>query len=251
MAPIFRPIYFDESSNQAEDSRIGIAASMASAHQWMLFDTQWRAVLADARLQPGDVHAARAGSVQTAMNIALARMLRDLGISSTCVTTRVSDFESVTTPAERSMYGGPYGFLRYASLLALNLTFDNAGDTGRYAYYLDQGGQGGDWFLQTLGRIAQHDELRAKYRMAGYGVVDRRVHVQVHAPDLIAHEVITSRHTSEPLKVLGDRVLVDDWTADDIRELMGDFSGIREKLNALKREHRDRMKRDRQAARQA
>lgn len=245
MCPVFRLIYFDESSDQKDDGRIGISACMSSAYQWAVFEERWRAILAAKGIDAGDFHAVKTDTVQRETNIALAHLMKEIGIASTCVTLRTSEFERYTTQDERGNYGGAYGFARYASILALNHTFDDVGDSGSYAYYVDQGGQGGDWFVQTLQKIVGHDELRAKYRMAGYGVVDRRLHLPVHAADLVAHEVVTSRHTSEPLKILGKLVLVDDWTGEHVEEVMRDFAKTREKLTSLKRDYRAKLKRKR------
>jgi len=234
---MLREIYFDESYHE-KTGRIGVSATMATTGQWEHFVRDWGGVLAAKSVAPGEFHAQSGGKVQRELNLSLAGLLSNLGICSTCVTLRTNDFEANTTLEQRGNYGGVFGFARYVAILSLSLGFEDAGRSGEFAYYADQGGRGLDWFMQTLRTIAANDSLRRQYRLTKHGVVDRRVHLPVHAADLVAHEVITHRHTSEPLNVLGRQVLVDDWNGDEVREVLNDFSQSRERLKKIRDKNR-------------
>jgi hypothetical protein len=111
---------------------------------------------------------------------------------------------------------------------------------GDYGYYVEQGGKGFGWIMQALALIYSSDKLRASYRMATYGRVDRRIHLPVHTADLISHELLTNRHTSPILNRLGEQVVVQDVTADDVGEIMGRWSNDRRSFDRLLREALDR-----------
>lgn len=223
--------FCDESSNNADDERAGIATCSGSSEQWVALADAWTHQLQESKLAPGDFHAT---SADEKVRTSLAKIMHDIGIVTACCTVRPSDFEKGTKQADRGKYGGAYGFARYAQLLQINTAADTMLDYTPIEIYIDQGGLGGDWFIQLLDEIAQHDELRAKYRLVGHGTVDRRQDVRVHCADLISHELLTDRHKSLVLKLFGDRILVDDWTQDDVAEAFADFNKHREWVNKLK-----------------
>lgn len=121
------------------------------------------------------------------------------------------------------------------------VTMSGLGDVG---YYVEHGGKGVGYIMDLMGQIHRSDRMRPRYCMAAFGQVDRRTHRRVHVADLVAHEVITQRHHSRPLDVLGDSLLIRDMEGDDIQELVSDMSKDRDKLDRLVRDNMARRRRD-------
>jgi hypothetical protein len=232
-APVPRFYYCDESSNEADDPRIGVAMCSGSKAQWDTLAGIWPIQMMALNLKPDDFHATRA---KEEARMALANTMQQIGIATACATLRISDFEKGTKQADRGKYGGAYGFVRYMLLLHTSWAADDLLDETPIEIYIDQGGLGGDWFMQLLDAIAMHDSLRKKYRLTAHRTVDRRNDVRVHCPDLISHELLTDRHTSPVLKLLGNTVLVDDWTQDGIAEAIDEFNDIREWIENLEKD---------------
>jgi hypothetical protein len=111
----------------------------------------------------------------------------------------------------------------------------------RHRYYVEQGGKGFDRIMEHFGIIYRDDRLRASRSMAAYGPVDRRILLPVHLSDLVAHEVITNRHESPALKILGELVVIDDINErDDLQELIDQWTKDHFAMNKLREASRRR-----------
>jgi hypothetical protein len=240
---VFGAIYFDESGGHTRHGRIGIAATIASTEQWFGLEREWREALTiTKRLK--SFHAKNNDSTQKALNIVLATLLYRWKIPTLCITLDQDVYMQNTTPLQRGWYGNAFGFARYISAI---MSGDSAkrGYSGDIGYYVEQGGKGHDWIMQAFGVIYASDKLRADYGMAAYGPVDRRIHLPVHAPDLIAHEVVHDDGKSFPLAIVGDFALVQEITAPQIARAMEEFTEIRielKKANQRLRNERRRRK---------
>jgi hypothetical protein len=237
---VFGAVYFDESGDDPRHKRIGIAASFADSASWLAFEVDWRAILTPVGREK-DFHANRNDQIQGALNVFLAMLMKKHGIYSFGTTIDADDYRAATTPLQRGWYGNEYGFARYVSLILTGHALAKL-DRVDFGYYVDQGGKGGDWIMKTMADIYRFDDLRASYRMATFGPVDRRKHLPVHAADLVAHEVITNRENSTPLAILGDNVEVDDGTREQIDGVMAEFTQLRMHMRHATRNRRARNK---------
>jgi len=236
---LFGALYQDESGGHTRDGRIGIATSLARVDHWLRFAEVWQPILRAADRET-TFHAVNADAVQTKLNLRLASLMKRFGVFTTCITLRQEDFAAATESTDRSRYGGPFGFARYLSLFVMGQHLRTA-DQGEAAYLVEAGGKGYTWFIRILAGVYASDDLRREYRMASFGPSDRRKHLPAHAPDLVSHEVITARHTSEPLRILGGHVEIIDVSKDLMTEAMASFRRMRRVLM----QHRDAARRAR------
>jgi hypothetical protein len=239
---VFGAIYSDESGNE-QTGRIGIAASLASIQNWTELEAEWRQVLVFANREH-EFHAVENDRTQYALNVTLAWLMKKWRVATVCITVRERDYLENTTALQRGWYGDAYAFARYVSLVYTGESIRRL-NKGDFGHYVEQGGRGFDWIMQTLGLIYKSDQLRPKYRMATYGPVDRRIHLPAHAADLVAHEVITNRHKSAALSLLGENVVIEDVAGDTIETIMTEFAEIRKVIAKLKNDHRARRRESR------
>jgi hypothetical protein len=226
-------IYSDESGGDDLHDRICIATSFATLPRWISFEQRWGMVL---NTVPEHVfHAVATDHAQRVFNAALPLVMRECEIVTFCLTMRETDYMKATTPRQRSRHGNVFGFARYAALSIFSALIGRrvGGDVG---YYVEQGGKGYAWIMERMRAIYGDDELRREYRMATFGPVDRREHLPVHTADLVAHEVITARHTSVPLDILGDHVEIYDVSGEDIENVIGEFAKLNDRLDRMNRD---------------
>jgi hypothetical protein len=235
--------YFDESGDEENPGgRIGIAGALGTTDQWLGFEGDWRGVLDDAHVTPGDFHAVQTSSLQVALSDTCARLVKKWNIITLCVTLRESDYERCTNQLQRGWYGDAYGFARYVCFMTVSAKAKTRdGDIG---YYVEQGGKGFDWIMEHFGIVYRDDKQRANRRMAAYGPVDRRIHLPVHVPDLVAHEVITARQVSKPLVTLGGLVSIFDINEDEIDDLVHGWTKDQMMMMSLKEQARRDKRRD-------
>jgi hypothetical protein len=237
---VFGAVYTDESGDDPKHKRIGIATSFTDIGHWTSFDTEWRKVLVSVGRER-DFHANRQDNLQQALNIVLATLMKQHRVYSFCTTIDHDEYHAATTALQRGWYGNEYGFARYVSLVLAGHSLNRL-NRGDFGYYVDQGGKGVDWIMQTMATIYRIDRLRAQYRMAAFGLVDRRKDLPVHAADLVAHEVITNRDASLPLSILGENVEIDDTTHGQIAGAMTEFTRIQKYMRHLKQKHKNERK---------
>jgi hypothetical protein len=227
--------FSDESGGHDNAGRICIATATAPTVAWIDFMRAWGPIL-HACGRTGEFHANRGDATQKQLNLALAAVMREMRIPSLCMTIKQDTYRKVTTPKVRSQYGNAFGFARYCSLMITSQALEKVQIPGHFGYYVEQGGKGFSWIMERLAQIYRSDMLRARFRMAYFGPVDRRTDLPAHPPDLVSHEVNTARHNSPVLKILDDLVEVQDISEDDASGLLDLMLKDREVLDRILRD---------------
>ena len=210
---VFGAVYFDESGNDDRSGRIAVAASIASVEGWEQFETKWSHILGRAG---NEFHAKDRSTTQYRLNCLLPVLMELCGVVTLCITLDRQEYRTLTSADDRSRLGNVAGFAGFLCIgrMAQYLRDEKLGDIG---YYVEQGGPGFDKMMEFLGMVYRLDEARTNWHLADYGPVDRRIHLPVHASDLIAHETITNRDKSEPLKIAGNQACIIDLGAEYVQ----------------------------------
>jgi hypothetical protein len=148
----------------------------------------------------------------------LARIMSGFTVS-LCITLDEEHYKRSASSEERAYLGNACGFAGFACSAYLGDVL-RALDHHEFGFYVDQGGRGTAKHLEILQRIYADDRWRARFGLADFGPADRRVHLPVHTADLVVHEVITNRHHSHALSILGQRVIVRDLSKEEIDDTL-------------------------------
>jgi hypothetical protein len=79
--------------------------------------------------------------------------------------------------------------------------------------------------MEILAQSYAPEDAREQFRLSGFGHADRRIHLPVHVPDLVAHEAATNRD-GELIRTMRPHLSFADIGGEEIDDAFGQLRGL-------------------------
>ena len=193
--------YYDESGTHDDSDRVVLAGFIAESERWLAFEPQWKQALVDFEL-PLDKEGLRHFHMVDFANRAppyhkwtepvrrerlnrLLDLIKDHAEASVAVVVPRLSYEAATTPTERKLTQGPYGFAALTAFAVMqNVMVDDAYVT---CYFEDGVKNAGD--MISIYQDAKKLDAPEIRHILSISLQDKRRFVPLQAADILAYEI--------------------------------------------------------------
>jgi hypothetical protein len=189
--------YFDESGTHAGSDAVVVAGYLSTAEQWVLFETEWKASLAEWGLD--HFHMAdfsnRAKEYETWTDqdrrFRLARLIGIANrhtLASIAIGIPVKSYNQIFTKHAKRFVGGPYGLAASACFMDAAKVIDADFPSARIAYVFEAGAEGAGQVLKVFQWNYKHPDNRSRFKLLSLKF-EGKDFVPLQAADILAYEL--------------------------------------------------------------